>query len=110
MMLRYRCPHCSHLLQAHELRAGKTSVCNACLASHIIPADRTQWLNEAGEPLLSRREPTPDSTPQPAAAAEPAARVTAVESAPVAPVHVESPAEPVPHMPESPEPPTPAPR
>src|SRR5215207_2078140 len=59
-MLRYRCPHCSQLLQAHELRAGKKSVCNSCLASHVIPADRGAWLNEVGEPLLPRQESLPE--------------------------------------------------
>jgi hypothetical protein len=53
-MLRYRCPQCSQLLQAHELRAGKKSVCVACLTTHIIPIDRSAWLSPNGEPLYPR--------------------------------------------------------
>ena len=53
-MLRYRCPQCAQLLQAHELRAGKKSVCVACLTTHIIPIDRSAWLTASGEPLFSR--------------------------------------------------------
>ncbi len=99
-MLRYRCPHCSQLLQAHELRAGKKSVCNGCLTSHIIPADRTIWLNEAGEPLAPRREPvsvlpTPEPpAPAPVVVAGPV-EVPIVEPvvvAPAVPVEVPSPA------------------
>ncbi len=56
-MLRYRCPHCSQLLQAHDLRAGKKSVCNACLKSHVIPA-----------PAPPEPDPTPTPIPEPVAA------------------------------------------
>ncbi len=66
-MLRYRCPQCSQLLLAHELRAGKRSVCTRCLTSHVIPAERQRWLNEAGEPL----DPPPVEVNHPVAAAEP---------------------------------------
>ncbi len=69
-MLRYRCPQCTQLLQAHELRAGKKSVCVACLSTHIIPIDRSAWLTETGEPLFSRiqtpAEPVSQSTAAPA--------------------------------------------
>jgi len=67
-MLRYRCPQCSQLLSAHELRAGKRSVCTRCLTSHVIPAERHHWLNEAGEPLA----PPPAEMNQPVAVTEPA--------------------------------------
>jgi hypothetical protein len=82
-MLRYRCPHCSQILQAHELRAGKKSVCNACLKSHMIPADRAAWLTETGEPQLPRKEVggEPEPTRPPAAAAAIPAPVT-VEARP----------------------------
>jgi hypothetical protein len=53
-MFRYRCPKCAQLLLAHELRAGKTSVCASCLHSHSIPADPSEWLTETGEPLVPR--------------------------------------------------------
>jgi hypothetical protein len=53
-MLRYRCPQCTQLLQAHELRAGKKGVCVACLNTHPIPIDRSLWLTERGEPLFPR--------------------------------------------------------
>ncbi len=52
-MFRYRCPHCTKLLQAPELRAGKTTVCSKCSQPLTIPADKTEWLNERGEPLLA---------------------------------------------------------
>lgn len=68
-MLRYRCPHCSHLLQAHELRAGKKSVCVSCLTLHIIPIDRSAWLSESGESLHPRAQNTIE-TPATAAAAD----------------------------------------
>jgi hypothetical protein len=54
-MLRYHCPQCNQLLQAHELRAGKKSVCISCLSTHIIPVDRSAWLSAGGEPLLARQ-------------------------------------------------------
>jgi hypothetical protein len=82
-MLRYRCPQCSQLLQAHELRAGKKSVCNSCLTSHIIPADRAMWLNEAGEPLFPRLEPVPEPVDAPDPTASPPA-VAEQELVPVA--------------------------
>jgi hypothetical protein len=52
-MFRYRCPHCRQLLQALEIRAGKTTICSKCSQQLTIPADRSEWLNEQGEPLLS---------------------------------------------------------
>src|SRR5262245_32376112 len=62
-MLRYRCRNCSQVLQAHELRAGKTSVCTRCLAAHTIPADRSEWLNDADEQLTSLYPPAPEEEP-----------------------------------------------
>lgn len=68
-MLRYRCPQCNQLLQAHELRAGKKSVCVACLNAHIIPLDHSVWLTASGEPLFPRfptpAEPLPQFTTEP---------------------------------------------
>ena len=52
-MFRYRCPHCSQLLQSVEMRAGKLTVCSRCSQPLTIPADKTQWLNERGEPLMA---------------------------------------------------------
>lgn len=52
-MFRYRCPHCSQVLQALEIRAGKTTICSKCSQPLTIPADRTKWLNERGEPLAA---------------------------------------------------------
>lgn len=52
-MFRYRCPHCTKLLQAPELRAGKTTVCSKCSQPLTIPSDKSEWLNERGEPLLT---------------------------------------------------------
>lgn len=52
-MFRYRCPHCGHVLQSLEIRAGKTTVCAKCSQPLAIPADRSEWLNERGEPLLA---------------------------------------------------------
>ena len=50
-MFRYRCPQCGQLLQALEMRAGKTTVCSKCSRPLTIPADRAEWLDEHGEPL-----------------------------------------------------------
>ena len=50
-MFRYRCPQCGQLLQALEMRAGKTTVCSQCSRPLTIPADRAQWLDEHGDPL-----------------------------------------------------------
>ena len=50
-MFRYRCPQCAQLLQALEMRAGKTTVCSKCSRPLTIPADRGEWLDEHGEPL-----------------------------------------------------------
>ena len=52
-MFRYRCPQCSVVLQAPEIRAGKTTVCSKCSQAVTIPADQRHWLNEKGEPLLA---------------------------------------------------------
>src|SRR4051812_37117622 len=52
-MFRYRCPHCTQLLQAPDIRAGKTTVCSKCSQPLTIPGDKTRWLNEKGEPLLT---------------------------------------------------------
>ncbi len=52
-MFWYRCPSCSIVLQAPEIRAGKTTVCSKCLQPLTIPADHRLWLNEKGEPLLA---------------------------------------------------------
>jgi len=52
-MFRYRCPQCSVVLQALEIRAGKTTVCSKCSQPVTIPADRRHWLNENGEPLVA---------------------------------------------------------
>lgn len=52
-MFRYRCPHCTKLLQAPEIRAGKTTVCSKCSQPLTIPASKEEWLNERGEPLLT---------------------------------------------------------
>ena len=52
-MFRYRCPQCSVVLQALEIRAGKTTVCSKCSQPVTIPADRRHWLNEKGEPLVA---------------------------------------------------------
>src|SRR5438132_12720672 len=52
-MFRYRCPHCSQLLQALEIRAGKTTVCSKCSQPLTIPAEKERWLNERGESLLA---------------------------------------------------------
>lgn len=75
-MFRYRCPHCVQLLPAHELRAGKKSVCAVCLASHVIPADPGDWLTETGEPVAPRVEPpraaTAEQGANPVAVATPA--------------------------------------
>ena len=38
-MFRYRCPHCSQLLQALEMRAGKTTVCSKCSQPLTIPGN-----------------------------------------------------------------------
>lgn len=51
-MFRYRCPHCSQILQSVEIRAGKLTVCSRCSQPLTIPSDRAHWLNERGEPLL----------------------------------------------------------
>src|SRR5262249_45556496 len=50
-MIRYRCPHCSSPLLAHERRIAQSSVCKACVKPHPIPTDQSQWLNERGESL-----------------------------------------------------------
>jgi hypothetical protein len=50
-MFRYRCPHCRQVLMALEMRAGKTTICPKCSRALTIPADRSEWLNERGEPL-----------------------------------------------------------
>ena len=50
-MFRYRCPHCRQVLQALEIRAGKTTICSKCSRPLTIPANRAEWLNERGEPL-----------------------------------------------------------
>src|SRR5688572_25563966 len=75
-MFRYRCPQCTVVLQALEIRAGKTTVCSKCSQPVTIPADRRHWLNEKGEPLVA--SPTmviPSSgsglTPAPAPRPEP---------------------------------------
>jgi hypothetical protein len=74
-MLRYRCPQCTQLLQSHVLRAGKKSVCAACLSAHVIPTDHTIWLNASGEPLFPAMQ----------TCAEPMApQVTATLSQPIA--------------------------
>jgi hypothetical protein len=74
-MFRYRCPHCTKLLQAPEVRAGKATVCPKCSQALTIPADKADWLNERGEPLLASptvviRTPAPglvvDPPPPPA--------------------------------------------
>src|SRR5262245_9214163 len=52
-MFRYRCPHCRQVLQALEIRAGKTTICSKCSRPLTIPADRSQWLNERGDPLAA---------------------------------------------------------
>ncbi|HEV3436168.1 MAG TPA: hypothetical protein VG122_02345 [Gemmata sp.] len=70
-MLRYRCPQCTQLLQAHELRAGKKSVCVACLSTHIVPIDRSAWLTETGEPLFPRIQTPAEPVTQSAAAPAP---------------------------------------
>lgn len=69
-MFRYRCPHCTKLLQAPEVRAGKTTVCSKCSQPLTIPGDKAEWLNERGEPLLA--SPTVVIRTPPPAAAEPA--------------------------------------
>ncbi|HUR52903.1 MAG TPA: hypothetical protein VMZ71_02145 [Gemmataceae bacterium] len=53
-MFRYRCPQCDQLLQALEMRAGKTTVCSKCSRPLTIPADRADWLDEHGEPLQTQ--------------------------------------------------------
>jgi len=70
-MFRYRCPQCSVVLQAPEIRAGKTTVCSKCSRPLTIPADPHLWLNEKGEPLLASptmvvpsSEPAPQRLPQ----------------------------------------------
>lgn len=78
-MFRYRCPHCTKLLSAPEIRAGKTTVCSKCSQPLTIPGDKTEWLNERGEPLLASptvviRTPPPLGEP---AAPPPAPRVEA---------------------------------
>src|SRR5437764_15053206 len=50
-MFRYRCPHCRQILQALEIRAGKTTICSKCSKALTIPADRAEWLDETGNPL-----------------------------------------------------------
>ena len=81
-MLRYRCPQCTQLLQANELRAGKKSVCTICFGTHIVPIDRSAWLNEAGEPLFpndaASRDPSTPTTPVPHAVAPAAKRVSSI--------------------------------
>src|SRR6185437_14867921 len=52
-MFRYRCPRCSVVLQALEMRAGKNTVCSKCSRPIVIPADKAQWVNEKGDPLLT---------------------------------------------------------
>ena len=52
-MFRYRCPQCSQLLQALEMRAGKTTVCSKCSRPLTIPADRAEWLDEQGRLLTT---------------------------------------------------------
>jgi len=69
-MFRYRCPHCTKLLSAPELRAGKTTVCSKCSQPLTIPGDKAEWLNERGEPLLASptvviRTPPPLGDPHP---------------------------------------------
>src|SRR5207237_118581 len=49
-MFRYRCPNCRQVLQALEIRAGKTTICSKCSQSIAIPADRTLWIDEAAAP------------------------------------------------------------
>src|SRR6266545_5897110 len=68
-MIRYRCPHCAALTVAHERRAGQSSVCKTCLKPHSIPADKSLWLNELGEPL-SAPAPVPEPVSSPAPASE----------------------------------------
>src|SRR5262249_35811840 len=41
------------VLQALEIRAGKTTICSKCSQPLTIPSDRSQWLNERGEPLAA---------------------------------------------------------
>ena len=111
-MLRYVCPNCSQLLQAHELRAGKKSVCNVCLTSHIIPPDRAKWLTEAGEPLFPPQERAESvAEPHPMAIFEPIAVSRASSSTPTPVVEAPASAMTVEREPE-PQPPaeTPPPR
>lgn len=84
-MPRYRCPQCSQVLNAHDLRAGKKSVCTACLASHVIPADRAEWLDEAGRPLAARPQPDPEPAPQVFPPAPPAVPATPAPANPPVP-------------------------
>jgi hypothetical protein len=51
-MFRYRCPHCSAIHQAPDLRAGRKTVCSKCSQPLTIPADQSQWLDAKGEPLF----------------------------------------------------------
>ncbi|MFO0797578.1 MAG: hypothetical protein U0804_08865 [Gemmataceae bacterium] len=69
-MFRYRCPHCTKLLSAPEVRAGKTTVCSKCSQPLTIPGDKAEWLNDRGEPLLASptvviRTPPPAAEPSP---------------------------------------------
>ena len=48
-MFRYRCPHCRQVLQALEIRAGKTTICSKCSKPLTIPADPSEWLTDRGE-------------------------------------------------------------
>src|SRR6478672_7740428 len=80
-MFRYRCPHCTKLLSAPEVRAGKTTVCSKCSQPLTIPGDKTEWLNERGELLLASHTVV-IGTPAPTARTHaPAARADALPDA-----------------------------
>jgi hypothetical protein len=102
-MIRYRCPHCAALIVAHERRAGQSSVCKSCVKPHPIPADKSLWLNELGEPLHPPE-------PAPAPAVEPSQPIAENHAAlaPTAP-DIQLP-EPAPEPVVSAEPARPAPR
>ena len=96
-MFRFRCPHCGRTLQALEIRAGKMTVCSACSRPLTIPADKSHWLTDLGEPAAA---------PQPVVAPVAAPAADDTELMPAEPILVGTSADlHLPTVPDSPAPP-----
>ena len=51
----YRCPQCAQLLQALEMRAGKTTVCSKCSRPLTTSVSFVNWDRGSRRPAISRR-------------------------------------------------------